>query len=380
MNKRFLLFGSYGLRNVGDEAMLYVSLEQLGAFFPEAHFSVVAQGEVTVPSSVRHRTSLVRRTVGSILWQLSVSDSLVRAGGLFLCDFVGSRRGPRTLFKTCSLLLAAKILRTKVSLLGVGAGPIYTRLGRLLARPACSLVDYAIVRDKVSYDLLCSLGMEGRVSLGFDVAALLSPVGEQRPSSPTVNGQPRVLGVSVVPFFKRFYHDRRRDNELMDRFVEPIKQYLKADGAREVRLFIFGGDLKEGDIGATELLKQGLAGEERVEVVPHDPDPGRMLSRVAECDIFLGMRLHSCFFAYCGNVPFLMVAYHPKCRAIASEIGLPQEAVISVSDIMDGRLGERFKLFCEEPRSFSPSVPPQVSQQKIREALLQFSGKVKGSA
>jgi hypothetical protein len=115
MSDRFLVFGSYGLKNAADEGMLYASLQQLGALFPEAQFSVVAEPGVVVPSSVRNRTDFVRRTPQSILRQLLVSGALVRAGGLFLCHHVGNKRGPSTLLRTFALLLAAKMLRAKVA-------------------------------------------------------------------------------------------------------------------------------------------------------------------------------------------------------------------------------------------------------------------------
>src|SRR5262249_55888992 len=87
------------------------------------------------------------------------TDVLLVPGTGLLTDAFGlSGWGPYNLFKWSSM---ARLRGARVRFLSVGAGPLYTGLGRRLVRYALALADYRSYRDAPSLDLARQIGMRG---------------------------------------------------------------------------------------------------------------------------------------------------------------------------------------------------------------------------
>jgi polysaccharide pyruvyl transferase WcaK-like protein len=117
------------------------------------------------------------------------------------------------------------------------------------------------------------------------------------------------------------------------------------------------------------MLQERLKPLKYTRLIPYNPDPRQMLAQVGQCDAFIGMRYHACLFAYLGNVPLLIIDYHPKCQALAQEIDLPPQAVISLPEILDGQFQERWNNLLNSPKSFRGTLSVKIAKQRAREGI-----------
>jgi polysaccharide pyruvyl transferase WcaK-like protein len=175
---KVVFFGHFGSPNPGNESTLLAMLSRLRSLYPECDFrcvstcpdEVVARyGIEALPITTRVRriwdrgVPLVNRLpmamlgVGAELHQfarafreLEGTDMLIVPGTGLVTDAYGlSQWGPYSQFKWA---LMAKLRRSRVLFVSIGAGPIHRRAGRVLAKAALSLADYRSYRDKASRD------------------------------------------------------------------------------------------------------------------------------------------------------------------------------------------------------------------------------------
>lgn len=67
----------------------------------------------------------------------------------------------------------ARILRKKYYILGVGAGPVKTKLASIIIKIFCNGATKIVVRDQYSFDTLKRIGVNQNISISFDYALKL---------------------------------------------------------------------------------------------------------------------------------------------------------------------------------------------------------------
>ena len=364
---KIFIFGYYGWKNVGDDAMLYALLQELHTLAPDAEFSVLSAVPVEIPPQAEGKTRFVKHSPILICLEILKSSAFVIGGGTHLFDYGNKIRTLKIQLRILILVLFSKVLRKKVYLLNNGIGPVSTTWGRLLVRLICRLADHISVRDRASYRLLTSWGFTDKVSLAFDLSALIEPL--DKTTNNLQEDDKAILGISVTPIFEIYYNSPERDYLLVSEIAKAINEQIKRNPQWRVYLFVFKGETKDHDGGITRLLHQQLQPPECVKLIPYNPDPRKMLAFVGQCSVFIGMRYHSCLFAYLNKLPMLVIDYHPKCRALAEEIGLPKQAIISLYEILNGQFGERLENLLKSPRNFCASLPVELARKRAREGI-----------
>ena len=177
-------FGHFGSLNTGNESTLIAILTRLRSLYPGGEFCCICTGPQSVtlrdgidaiPISTRthriwDRERPLRRRLAKFpaaiaaeigQWvrafrTLEGSAMLIVPGGGMLTDAYGPQSwAPYNLTKWS---VAAKLRGCKVFFVSVGAGPLYTRSGRLWARSALALADYKSFRDRASLLYLEGIG------------------------------------------------------------------------------------------------------------------------------------------------------------------------------------------------------------------------------
>lgn len=366
MTQRFVIFGYNGWHNTGDDAMTYVLLRELHVRFPHAMFIVPARAPCKIPEEVKELVKFVELRPWRLLREMMKSSVFVMGGGTHF----PIERGP--LIKRLAVLTGiltmttwAKVFGNRIYLIGIGIEPAQTIWGTLFSKCILRLADFISVRDTASFKRVKSMGFDRKSVLSFDLSALLlgSPA-----SSPLSDCQIRLLtdkecrptkiGVSILPFYEIYVGDKKRDQQLVHMVADALNKWLAKDIKNTAYLFTIKGASKQDDVLVTDLLRAKLRPTGRVRLIPYDSDPLQMLSQVAQCDAFIGMRYHSCVFAYLTRIPLLIINYFDKCQALAEDIQLPRSALITPDEILEGLLEERLMFLDTCPSSFVAELPP----------------------
>jgi len=349
---------------VGDDAMLYALLQEFYSISPERKFAVLSSIPLVIPSEIKDRIFYIKYSLLSVGKEIFNSSNVIIGGGTQLFDQGNKTKILKIQLKLFLLLLYAKLVGKKIWLINIGIGPIQTNWGKVLPNLICHAADYISVRDIASYKYLERWGFIDKSSLAFDLAVLIES-SKDKSLNKSLNNTKKILGISITPVFEHYYKSKENDALLIDEISNHLNYWIERESQLEVRLFIFHGpSRKEDDISITQSLYNKIRLQCCSAIVCYDPDPTKMLEQVGQCNAFIGMRYHSCVFAYINEIPLLIIDYHHKCRAFADEIGLPKYAVISLEEILNGKFGDYLKNFLEHPKDFIGTLP--VTAAKIR--------------
>lgn len=367
---QFFVFGYYGWKNTGDDAMLYTILRELHTLYPKKIIAVLARVPVKISEEDRGLVKFVRPVPHAIFREILNSSVFIIGGGTHIEDY-GTRkiRPLKNILRIFIFTVLAKLFRKEIYFLGIGIGPISTIWERLLLKTICQLTNFISVRDKISYEILKTLGVGAKSRLAFDPSALLEPLSDNDTTFASEANNNKILGLSILPVFKIYNCNRKRDILLAQEIAKGINKWMEEDPQVAVNLFIFKGKSKDDDVAFTKLLQGLLKLVERVKLVPFEPDPRKRLYQVSQCHYFIGMRFHSSLFAYLSSIPMLMIDYHPKCRALAEYIGLPKHAIVSLNEILTGQFSSFLKHLQERPNNFRATLPIEVAKHRARYGL-----------
>jgi polysaccharide pyruvyl transferase CsaB len=298
---RVFLVGYSGVHNVGDEAIRAAILAAASGVGAEV--VAIASHDAADP----HPRAVPMRGLG--LWRylraIIRADRVVLGGGGILKD--EGLRMPLELFATA---LGARLLRRDVTLVAVGVGPFYSRPGRWLAMATARLARVRTVRDADSATALEGLGVR-RVVLGADPTFSFEPVTAAAAS------EQRVVAVSLRRWYRTASDGEARQAALRDAVAAALDGPI-GDGWRARLLSCYWPrDLAE---------MRALAADPRLgpaELLEHELDWGALTAALADAGLVAAMRYHAVAAAAMAGRPVVALAYEPKVRALAAELGLP---------------------------------------------------------
>ena len=165
------------------------------------------------------------------------------------------------------MLLWAKLFCKRIYLLGIGVEPLSTKWGKFLSKQMCRLADFVSVRDKSSYEILEGIGLKNKITLSFDLTALLRPLSTSDNELLVKSADMKILGVSILPFFEIYHGDKEKDRLFVHEIAKGLNQWLKRDHQSLIYLFVFKGKSKADDVLITEMLQKQLHPAERVKLI-----------------------------------------------------------------------------------------------------------------
>jgi polysaccharide pyruvyl transferase CsaB len=304
--RRVFLVGFYGVHNLGDEAIR----RAIVAAAPSRGAEIVAVASRD-PADADPRVVPVSG-LGLLRYARAVlaADRVVLGGGGILKD-----EGPRIPLELFTTALVARLLRREVALLAVGVGPFYTRSGRWLAMATARLATVRTVRDADSARELAALGV-ARVRLGADPTFDLGSAGD--PPDPRRDRLTRRVVVSLRPWFLRA-PDREARQSVLRGAVAGALEPLAADGwAVDALSLYWPRDHAESTALAADARLGG-----RVDAPTGEMDWDELSGRVRDADLVVAMRYHAVAAAATAGRPVIALAYEPKVRALAAELGIP---------------------------------------------------------
>ena len=351
----YLLGGYYGMKNAGDDLLLYVTIEEVSRLDPSAQFTVIADCTLSLPA-----TSNVKVVPGGrpleTLRQLASHDIWLFGGGGLLQD--AGYRSRLYIKKLSRWVKVAKLLGRKVVLIGIGVGPLETPQGRSCARSILDDSDFVTVRSVESAQIAEALGVRPAPVVTSDLGFLISKYKLAASASPS-GKQTKTLGISLLTPSGMLGKDQKDDMSAVTAIACALRRFLERDKDFSIKLFeFFSGSKEYGDATVLRVLEQELRGGDRVEYRAYDGDFLALYSDLSKCDRYLGMRYHACLLAWTAGVPCAMVAYHPKSYSLAKELRIAAEGVIPTDKLLDSAgLEARLEELCNQPSHFLPGLP-----------------------
>lgn len=333
-SQKLVISGYYGFRNSGDEAVLKSILTALEE---ESHRSnvtiepIVLSGDPESTTSMYGVRSVHRMKLKEVREAIKESDGLISGGGSLLQDATGLKSIPYYL----GVIKLAQWLKKPTFIYAQGIGPVNRKMFNPMIRSVFKACNYVSVRDEQSAEYLRGLGLQwNQIHVVPDpvMGLPLPEANAEEISSVGLNAQGTsvhtklpVIGVSV-----RFWESDRKE---LTAIAAGLKK-LCSKKAVHLRFMPFHLPIDEqASRFVMEMLGDlGNKGSE-VSITKDLTDPQLMLQEVSNCDVVIGMRLHSLIYAASQYVPPVGISYDPKIDQFM--LRLDSETVGS-TDALDG--------------------------------------------
>jgi len=350
---KIALYGIFGVQNIGNEYTLQAMLYNVRHRAPEAevysicyeprdteflhglpghavkcaqltlHFPPARNILVKIFRGVFRRIPLELYDLLRAVWVLRGTDLMIMTGTGMLTDYCVSSFGfPFDVFKWS---VAAKIARCKMRFVGIGVGPIYSRLSRMFIKTALTVADYRGFRDEQSRNRLKQYGFERANDSVFpDLAFSLPP--SVLPASSERNGPKTVVGIGVMKFVDMHKGEMADYDAAYDRYLEKMCDFTIWLLKHGYAVRILEGDLRYDppvrvDMKA-RLERRGI--NYGIDDVNNPPiaGPQELLERLASVDFIVSPRFHNLVLGIMLNKPVISISYDPKNDSLLQGCGL----------------------------------------------------------
>jgi polysaccharide pyruvyl transferase WcaK-like protein len=392
------IYGNFGSTNFGNDSTLQAILHNLRCFYPNAEVTCICTGPEAVVRNHQIKaipvvekfaefwaprsrlTKLLRLLLIGLpsepyRWlkgfvRLRRIDAVIIPGTGLLNDAWGVLGwGQYNLFKWA---LIAKLCGCKVIFVSVGAGPIYTTLGRFFIKSALGLADFRSYRDKSSKQCLESIGFhtkEDRV----DPDLVFSLPEAAIPPHHTNNSRRPVAGIGLMVHAGRYTTSEPSD-EVYVAYLESLVAVTEWLLARDydVRLLIGDGPDRNTTQWFRGLLTERLSpGQEERIIEEPVASVEVLLSQIAATDIVVATRFHNVLLAMLCEKPVIAISFHHKCESLMSAMGLSKYC-LDIRDLQAHTLIERF---CDLERN-ADTLKPLV-RMKVKECRRELNEQYK---
>lgn len=288
--KKILYLGTHGQYNIGDELLLETFLSQLGeeheyiinTYDPD--FTLKQLGD-QYKLEVFHTT----RDRFRILSYILKSDLVFFGGGSILKELYASVKRNRyaTLLMVLMVVSFAKIIGRKHVILGnIGIGPVETKIGLFLTWLIMSLVDYASVRDQISFDVCMRLKINAKkVSFIPDPVFVHEPKYFIEKNEILQNNSP-VLKVALNLNYNIEHPD------FWELFLRELAQGLTSfNQIRKIQVHTLPMQSGYKDHHDLEILSSFQKQIPEIEVIQHQPNTAQDIAKIiVDCDIVVAER------------------------------------------------------------------------------------------
>ncbi len=325
--RKLIISGYYGFGNSGDEAVLWSILTALEAEGEKAGIPLQPIVLSNDPAKTRELfgvEAVPRAHLRSVVREIREADGLISGGGSLLQDVTG----PKTIPYYLGIIHIAQWYAKPTFIYAQGVGPVRRPLFRRMIGNVLKKCTYISVRDAESADLLAECGLDReRIDVVPD-PVIGAPRGEAlfkyAGSDSVANGNSvtstnRASALPLIGVSVRFWNE---DESELRAIADALKQVASTRPVR-IRMLPF---YPPGDVQASKRIVDQLLADERfvstsvVEIAPNREHPAAMMRETANCDVLVGMRLHSLIYAAAQGVPMVGISYDPKVDVFLKQI------------------------------------------------------------
>lgn len=344
MKKKIIVVGAYGCGNKGDDAILDGIYQVFGADY-EIIPTCGNYGHLEDFLTSNTKVLSCRMDEGfncSVMWNLirffpqyyrtlKNVEAVFIGGGSLIHDLT---KYNLPFFVIVEIL--AKLRHKKVFFVGVGAGPLNTQKGRMLAKKWLNKSEGVVVRDPFDYHLLKGIGVTNvtlSADMAFagatnnvDVSELLAKLEVVPEEYIVVTGCQWFTSKNFWDWNKMDFHNEK------EKFAGALRRLIALTGKKILFLPIVFHDFSLG------IELQEKLCDNRFIVAEHYYHCREMAAIVEHSFFVFGMRMHSLIFAIRCGKPFAATVYDDKVRHLLERVGM--EPYIIEFDDIDSKLFE----------------------------------------
>lgn len=383
MNKRkkLVIQCCSGLKNSGDEAILYSVIHQ---FQDEYELHVISENAAytkkmhpSVEVCISHRECL----------------RAIRECDLFLLGGGGLLQDETTVYnvlKWLRYLRFALKAGKKTVLYANSVGPLKWRMNRWLVKKFLNRVDLITLRDRMSAELLRRIGVRKNVEVTADPVFSINFVQKEGGCWP--DGEYVCMALrhwyDAIPFVPvslcSRLHIRSRSNrkkyEAYIRTMADVTDYINETWGNRV---VFVSFLYERDGRVARDILSSVRLKNNILIEKKFMSPMEMMNTISHARMLIGMRLHSIIYAICTNTPVLPVVYSSKVRGMVEDNQLTKYS-ISMDELEKERMIRLLDRLKKEETAQKEILKQQYRKMKMKEQrnkemtekLLNKSGKI----
>jgi polysaccharide pyruvyl transferase WcaK-like protein len=364
---RIAVFGHFDGTNLGNESTLQAVLYHLRRLQPDAEVTCICTGPQTTAATYHIKAIPIVRTyvrfwapqnllghvarkffvaVGEpIRWLEGIAtlwgtDILIVPGTGLLTDAYGlASWGPYSLLRWSVI---AKICRCRLAFVSVGAGPVYSGIGKLFVRALLSIAEFRSYRDESTVRYLQGIGISAESDQVFPDLAFSLPRNAVTCRGSTM-GSGAVIGLGVMDWADR-YSKHGPGNAAQMTYLQAVAKMARWLLARGFKIRLLIGDF--ADAGAKQallqLLTQHPTNYDRDSVVDepiHSVED--LLSQIAATDAVVCTRFHNTILALFCEKPVISMSFHHKCDSLMAAMGM-SDYCLNSGDLDADRLIETF--------------------------------------
>ena len=341
-SQTIVISGFYGYKNSGDEAVLQsilMALEEQAKELGIVIQPVVLSIDPEWTKSTYGVQAVHRMKLAEVRQAIKDSCGLISGGGSLLQDVTG----PKTIPYYLGIIKLAQWMKKPTFIYSQGVGPVNRGLFHPMIKSVFKKCAYISVRDQESSELLRSMGLQGKV---IDVVP--DPVMGLRPREQGTElndeipyeGSLTIIGISV-----RYWE---KDYKELQKIVEGLQLVMKKQPIH-VRFLPFHLPIDvEASRYMMELLGDVSSIGSQMSICSDMVYPQDMLWEISQCQIVIGMRLHSLIYAANSRVPMIGISYDPKINHFLQR--LDQQPIGDTSSLSPDALSSEIErlLFHEE--------------------------------
>lgn len=311
--KKILVSGYIGFNNFGDEALLYILVNDLVQVGYKKENITVISNEPGITSGLYGVNSINRWNPFSFLRALLNCNEIIFIGGLFQ-----DKTSFKSLCYYAAQLLLAGIFRKRVVLFAVGIGPLQRKISKLLLDIALSAVSLMTVRDQSSAQFLPH---RGNVVVTCDPVWSINPDFSFKSQIKKVSWEAPIIGVSM-----------RQDKYLRDfhlnNIADKISKILITMKEWQVLLIPC---MPNEDIPVlyelNELISRKSSAPARVTLLTEFVDfpVTQQAGILASCEIMISMRYHALLMPIINSKPVFGLIFDQKVKSLldfSSQVGV----------------------------------------------------------
>ncbi|MCL6582186.1 MAG: polysaccharide pyruvyl transferase family protein [bacterium] len=355
--KNILISGYYGMNNTGDDALLAVT-SWGGKRFLKADKIIVTAVQVPLfngshfiyPAFLKKKHFIGENRL-RLYYHAFKAQNIILGGGSVLHSS-NSMKGIIDLLK-----LSGKGPHVA---LGVSIGPFRDLKAEKVCSSLLKRLSFVGLRDQSSFEIAKQIAPCVQIEKTFDLAVLLpKSLGysiEQIKSDITRRG----IGLALCNYERYIGGDTNREKVCKQKVLQVLSK-LYPEEIDEIVLIDFNGHPFYGDHELHSEIAERLKSRFYVKHLFYNSDPIVVLKWIASLRCLIAMRLHAAVFGYMTQTPTIMLPYHVKCLAWASEIKMPLELILCRDSFEVDELIMRIREIIAG-RASSPSLPLKVAE------------------